>query len=451
MRWFLVFLMLAAASGFAQTRPSRPAPKKAPAKAAPAAPANQWPIATFTVEGAPDYTNEQILAASGLKIGQMAGKTEIEAAHDRLLATGAFDTVGYKFEPGPDGKAYIATFQVTEAGPVLPVSFVELGVPDSDLEKLFQARDPLFIPSKLAASKPALDRYTKWIEEYLASQGIESKIGFDVTPWPEQLAVVFRLAKGLSAVAEVTFEGNQAVPQNDLREAISGAAIGSLYTEVWFRQILDDTIRPVYEARGRIRVAFPKIRTEPVTDVAGLHVFVTVDEGESYKLGKVGIAGPTPLPSAELMRTVDFQTGDIANFDHVRDGLERIRKTLRRSGYLDAKVTAGRNSHDAEKTVDVAIHVDAGPEYLMGALAIVGLDLEGDAEITRMWAIKKGQPFNPEYPAAFLDSVRDQGLFDNLGATKSEIKIDASAHTVAVTLTFSGAKPEAKPTRDRRP
>jgi outer membrane protein insertion porin family len=256
---------------------------------------------------------------------------------------------------------------------------------------------------------------------------------------------VFRLSKNLPAVAQVTFEGNQAVPLSELREAVAGAAIGALYTEVWFRQILDASVRTYYEARGRVRVAFPKIRTEPVTDAAGVHVFVTVEEGESYKLGKVEIAGPTPLPSGELLRTGDFQPGEVANFDHVKDGLERIRKALRRSGYLDAKVATDRDVHDAEKIVDVAIHIDAGPGYLMGKLTIVGLDLTAAAEITRMWAVKQGKPFNPEYPAAFLASVKDQGLFDNLGVTKSEIKIDEKTHTAAVTLTFSGAKPDAKP------
>jgi outer membrane protein assembly factor BamA len=445
MRWLLIVLMLPVASGFAQTRPSRPATKKTPPKAPPPAPpAQRWPIASFTAEGAPDYTPAQILAASGLHIGQIAGKEDFEAAHNRLLATGAFDTVGYSFEPGPDGKAYVAAFQLTEAGPVLPVSFLDLGAPYSDLESLFQARDPLFIPSKLPASKPVLERYTKWIAEYLNSKGLESKVSYDVTPWPDQLAVVFRLSKNLPAVAQVTFEGNQAVPLSELREAIAGAAIGSLYTEVWFRQILDASVRSFYEARGRVRVAFPKIRTEPVADVAGVHVFVTVDEGETYKLGKVEIAGPTPLPSGELLRTGDFQTGEVANFDRVKDGLERIRKALRRSGYLDAKVAVDRDVHDAEKIVDVAIHIDAGPEYLMGKLTIVGLDLTAEAEITRMWAVKQGKPFNPEYPAAFLASVKDQGLFDNLGATKSEIKIDEKTHTAAVTLTFSGAKPATK-------
>ena len=35
-----------------------------------------------------NYTAEQLLAVAGLKIGQVAGKSDFEAARDRLIATG---------------------------------------------------------------------------------------------------------------------------------------------------------------------------------------------------------------------------------------------------------------------------------------------------------------------------------------------------------------------------
>lgn len=41
-------------------------------------------------------------------------KAGFESARERLLATGAFDTVGYSYAPDPNGKGYAATIQVTE-------------------------------------------------------------------------------------------------------------------------------------------------------------------------------------------------------------------------------------------------------------------------------------------------------------------------------------------------
>ena len=451
MKWLLILLMLAPACGFGQTKaPARGARKPDPAKSpTPAAALTaKYPIAALEVEGNRNYTSEQVLSVAGLKVGQVVGKEDFQAAHDRLVATGVFETVGYRFAPDPNGSGYVAAFRVTEVD-TLPVRFQELGVPDGEIEGVLLARDPLFSMDRLAANRTVIDRHTAWIQAYLATRGITEKIAGGVAPWPDKLAVVFRPAKNLPAVAQVTFEGNQALSQDALRAAIAPVAVGAAYTEEKFRDLLDSSIRPLYEAHGRVRVKFPKVRTEPATDVAGVHVFVTVDEGDDYKLGKVALTGPAPLRSQDLIKAGEFKTGETANFERVNEGLEKVSKALRHAGYLDGKVTADRDVHDAEKTVDLTLRVDAGAQYLMGKLTVAGLDLNGEAEIKRIWSIKEGKPFDAEYPAYFLASVRGQGMFDNLGETKPETKVDERKHTVDVTLRFGGAAAGQGPERRR--
>jgi outer membrane protein insertion porin family len=434
MKRLLITLMLATLGGFAQ---SRPAQKKQVA----AAPPGRWPIESLTVEGNRSYTREQILAAAGLRPGQIAGRQDFEAARDRLVGSGAFETVGYKFTPGPSG-GYSAVFQVTEVQQVYPAEFQGLSVSMKDLDAAFRAKEPLFSSGKLPATQPVLERYSRWLEQYLAKLGVNEKITAMVAPSdPGDYAVVFTPARNLPAVAQVNFEGNHVVPSNVLREAVAGAAIGAPYTEDTFRQVLRASVRPVYETRGRLRVSFPKIRTEPATDVAGVNVFVTVDEGQSYQLGKVAIDGPTPIEPAQLLKTGDFKSGDVANMTRVNEGLERMRLALRRAGYLDARATADRAIDDDKRTVDLSIGIDPGTRYTMGKLNITGLDIEGEAEMRRIWTLKEGAPFNADYPDLFLKRVREQGMFDDLGDTKSDVHVNDHAHTVDVNLIFKGTKP----------
>ena len=452
MKVCLIFLLLAGAV-LAQTPPKRaPAKKGAAAKKEEAAP-SKWPVETLTVEGNRLYTREQVLAVAGLKVGQLAGKVEFEAARDRLIAAGVFETVGYKFAPGTNGQGYVASFQVTEVETAYPVRFEELGVPDKEIEGMLRARDSLYSPARLPATKTVIDRYTAWIQEFLASKGLTEKIAGKVTQLPaaqsaaEQFAIVFRPARNLPAVAQVTFQGNQVVAQGVLREAVRSAAIGSPYTESGFRELLDNAVRPVYEQRGRVRVTFTEVRAEPVKDVEGVHVFVKVDEGQSYQLGKVAIAGPSPVDAGALIKAGDFKTGDVANFDRVNEGLEKIRLAVRRAGYLDVKVTSERHIDDAKKAIDVAVHIEPGAQYTMGKLNIVGLDLHGEAEIMRVWTLKEGKTLNPEYPDHFLNRIKEEGLFDGLGAAKADVKVDAGKHTADVTLTFTGEDPAKQPAR----
>jgi outer membrane protein insertion porin family len=325
-----------------------------------------------------------------------------------------------------------------------------LGVPAEELEALLRANDPLFSTASVPPSKPVLDRYVGLIQELLASKGSAEKVVARVdAAGTDKLAIVFRPARNLPVVAQVTFDGNTAVPQNALRDAISGVAVGVPYTEEHFRELLNTGVLPLYEARGRLRVAFTKMRTEPAKDVQGLHVFVNVEEGESYQLSKMEIAGPSPLKPEQLLKAGDVPTGEAANFDRVREGLERMRKVLLHAGFMEAKLTTSRAIDDAKKEVVVTVHVDPGPLFSMGKLTITGLDLDGEAEMRRIWAMKEGKPFNADYPQLFLNSVREQGLFDNLGNTKPEVKINGQDHTADVTLVFGGGPPQPKQGRGR--
>src|SRR5262249_39549852 len=81
MRFVCIMVLLAPAGLAAQARST-------PKKAAPPPAATQWPIETLAVEGNRFYARDQVLAVAGLKVGQMAGKAEFDAARDRLVASG---------------------------------------------------------------------------------------------------------------------------------------------------------------------------------------------------------------------------------------------------------------------------------------------------------------------------------------------------------------------------
>ena len=409
----------------------------------------KWPIETLAVEGNQNYTAEQILAVAGLKIGQLAGKEEFEAAQQRLEATGAFETVGYKFGPSENANGYAATFQVLEVEPVYPVRFSDLGPSDPEITKFLKARSPLF-SGKLPATKLILDRYSRALQE-LSKEKVIAKLE---PAGADRFIIVFRLNRPEAAVAEVTFEGNQVIPVTQLQNAISGVAVGTAYSDAGFRELLNNAVKPLYDARGRIRVSFPKITTEKAKDVEGLVVHVTVDEGPSFELGEIKLDNKSLVKTEELLKAANFKKGDLANFDDINQGVERIRKQLRHAGYMRADATVDRNIHDDKKNVDLVVHVDEGPQFTFGRLTIHGLDLEGEAAVRKLWSLQPGKPYNPEYPDFFLAQVKERGLFDNLGDTKAAVDVNESTRTADVTLNFRGSSTEsdgASRERRRRP
>ena len=68
----------------------------------------------------------------------------------------------------------------------------------------------------------------------------------------------------------------------------------------------------------------------------------------------------------------------------------------------------------------------------------------------RMWTLKEGKPLNPDYPDYFLNRVKEEGVFEGLGKTSAEMKVDERLHAADVTLTFAGEDPAKKPNRRTR-
>src|SRR4051812_30100544 len=123
-RIFFVFLLFAGL-GAAQSKPAikkgpaRPAVVQPPAKTAERPPAEataatrEFPIDSIQVEGTRILTPAGIIAASGLKLGQIGDTAVFDAARDRLLATGYFENLGYRFKPSEKG-GYDLTFDARE-------------------------------------------------------------------------------------------------------------------------------------------------------------------------------------------------------------------------------------------------------------------------------------------------------------------------------------------------
>ncbi len=425
----LAMLALSPASGIAQThKPRKPA--------APGPAPTAYTVEMLTVEGNHVYTAEQILAASGLRVGQKAGKVEFEAAREKLEATGAFDKVSYHFAPSQDAEGYDVRFEVSEIGQLYPLRFEGLPATDAELRAWLGQKDPLF-GDKIPATKPVLDRYVAWISEFLAAhdnrEAIEGKLSSEGT---EDLTVLFRPAKPRANVAHVQFTSTGDLPAGTLQTAMYPLAIGMPYSEPKFRQLLEIQIRPMYEAHGLVRVSFPQIETAPAKDVDGVTVTVRVEQGPVYNLDGVRFTGGD-FSRQELNNLSKLRLNQPVNFDDVMAAQNRIRESLRRQGHLDASSQVKRDVNDMDHTVDLTILIDPGPLYTLGKVEIAGLDVVSEPEIRKMWGLAPGKPFNVEYPDHFLARVKEGGVFDNLKSTRAETKINAANHTVDVTLYFN--------------
>lgn len=426
-----------------QQKGRAPSESRSSTQTAPAATA-VYPLESLRVEGNHHLAADRIIAVSGLKVGSTVDKAAFDAARDRLVATGAFENVGYEYQPSATGGGYDGVFQVIEIEPVFPYRFEDLPVDEAALRATLHRQEPLF-DDEIPATTPVLERFTAAVEQAAGGTKVLVQLTAD---GPGKTVFVFHPSAARFNVAEVRFQGNHVVPSSVLQRRMYENAIGTPFSETAIRKILDLGIRPLYEARGLLRVTFPKIVTEKAKKVDGLAVTITIEEGPPYTLSQIRLSG---VPSGEISQTeqaAGWRTGDVVNFDDINAGLERVKQRYYARGFLHAAARVERSIDDAQHTVAVTAVMELGPQFLFGKLDISGLDIISEPAIRRAWKLASGKPFQPDYPDAFLNGIRDEGVFDNLGKTRAETHIDEAAHTVDVTLFFSGAGPP--PARSQR-
>ncbi len=417
-------------------------------RTAPQPASRDFPVDSIAIEGNRIQSTAAIVAASGLRVGETGNSAIFDAARDRLIASGYFDMVAYRYKPAASG-GYDVVFEVQEVETLYPIRIDALPASTEEIVAYLRSKEPLFT-GKMPGTRPVLQRAAHEIEEYLAAKGqaqesqAQQVAGRVIATAPERLEIDFTPIRGLPAVAAVTFEGSKVIEAIALRNKMNEVAFGQPFSESGFRLLLESQIVPLYEAKGYLRVTFPKIVAAPATDVTGVDVSVTVDEGAEYKLARVAVAGRSASESAKMLKRAKLPQLTVANFDEVQQAAVRVRDSIRHQGFLDARVTTDRKLDDAKKTVEFFLVVETGPEYTFGTLTVKGLGLDGEAAIRKMWSVKHGDSFPYGYPDFFLGKLREEGIFDNLGDIKAVPAIDAGTHVVDVSLDFKGGPPKAK-------
>src|ERR1017187_8593694 len=81
-----------------------------------AAPTSTAALREIRAEGLKSLTQPQAATISGLQIGAQVGRDDLQAGADKLVQTGLFAHVTYKFQSRADG--LVVTFQLEEAHPI---------------------------------------------------------------------------------------------------------------------------------------------------------------------------------------------------------------------------------------------------------------------------------------------------------------------------------------------
>jgi len=415
------------------------------------APAKKQPppgiLHSVTVKGNHLYSSADIVKESGLQIGQHVSAPIVEQARQRLSATELFNNVADQFRYTGNPPQYDLTIEVSENEQLFPIHFERLGVSDDAIRQYLRTH-VAFYSDQIPGTQGVLKRYTDAVQQLVAQTSPQIKVKARLSNEdPQHLTVLFLPDAPTPTISQVIVSGNQAIDTGAILRAVNDVAIGAPLSDQRIKMILDGAIKPLYAAKGYAAVSFPSVETEQSKSNLGVIVKVRIQEGPMFKVGSIRFRG-SGMDEDEIRSTIPFKPGQAFSAEQVDNFRLELLHRMKRKGFLDASVLTDMQPDDSKRVVSVTYNVVPGTAYAFRTLDIQGLDVTTEPVIAKLWGEKAGGPFNPDYPDFFLKRVQEQGIFDNLGDTRSDFTADAASHTVTVHLYFKGG--ESKEAKDRK-
>jgi outer membrane protein assembly factor BamA len=421
------FLLLCCLPAFAQSRTSTSSQKKPAPK-------------SIRFQGAPQYTQEELLAAAGLQPGARLTAADVKAHARQLNDTGFFAVVKFS----TDSKGLI--FTLTPATQLFPLHLDNLPLkPGKELDDKLHARFPLY-QGQLPASGSVLEGICQTFEEMLAAEGIKAKVKGDLTSGlgPKKItAIDFTITSPAVRIGSIQLAGVSPVMQAKVNNLVASQTGNAFDTEN-SAPGLQHAFENLYQDEGyaAVQVDVTDVGPPVVSDQSVAIPFaVTITEGGIYKLGSIDYPADALVPRAEVQKVLSkYPAGSGRPLDLF---LLAVRDTYHARGYLDCAIVPRPSFNEATHIVNYNIEIVPGALYQMGTIQFEGAPDAIAAKLRNAWKLAPGTTFDESYVSNFAARAQKQdkalAKWMQTVIVTYDIKPDEATHQVNVLFHFAKA------------
>jgi len=358
--------------------------------------------------GTQRYGHDEIVAASGLRIGDSVTDDDFKKAAQRLGETGVFSDVAYGFSYSPLGTKL--DLQLADAQKFVPVRFENfVWFTDEELGKELRNRVPLF-RGEVPVAGTLLELLNDALQALLLEKNLPGRVDYmRMAPMDggDIQALNFTVQDVKITIQGVKFLGPASGEEKLLIEA-SKKLLGTDYVRDQVVGFGEKEWLPVYLQRGYLKAHFgdavPHVTHQEGTSTV-VELSVPVQPGPVYQVEEVSWTGNKVLPAEKLNNMIHLPVGEAANAIRLNGDLEAAEKAYQSKGYMRARIKPESAFDDAKNTVRYTLQVDEGDLFRMGELEILGLDASATSKVRAAWTVREGEPYDAGYANHFLNEA----------------------------------------------
>ncbi len=391
-------------------------------------------------QGAPQYTQQELLAAAGLKPDARLNSREVRAHAKQLNDTGLFEEIKFT----SDSKTLL--FTLTPSRQLFPTHLENVPLtPGKELDAKIHERFPLY-RGLLPASGSMLEGIRQTFEEMLAAKGVKATVKAALTSGlgPQKLtAMNFTVVSPAVHIGRIQLAGISSAMQAKASLLASGQTGNSFDTENTAIG-LQHAFEELYQDQGYAAVQVDVAQVDPpiVSDQSvDIPYTVTIKEGGIYKLGTIDFPSGALVARADVEKILSkYPTGSGRPLDLF---LLAVRDAYHAHGYLDCSIVSHPSFNEATHIVNYSLEIAPGSQYRLASVKFDGAPDAMAAKLKLAWKMAPGDVFDESYLSNFaaLAQKKDKPLTKWMQTviTTYDVKADPATHEVNCIFHFAKA------------
>ena len=385
-------------------------------------------------EGAPEYAAQELLNVAELKPGLALTQSEMQAHGQKLMDTGLFDNLTFRFNGGT------LTYTLVPSVSLLPVRLQNFPPAiDKAAEKRLREQIPVY-HGKVPAEGGLLNQVRGALEAMLAAQGITATVSAAPSTGvaPQKGAMGFSIMSPAVEVGEFKLDPAEAAPDAKAMEILAKLS-GSAYDAAGSPDQIVTYVANYYHDRGYLEAAIHATAAEVATvtpEAVRIPFLVSIVPGQQYRLEGVRLAADCLVTQSEFDRQSRIHPGDVAEGQRLLDDWVLVSHQYHNRGYMAAAVHPVPAFDRARSTVSFSVSVEPGPVYTMGRLIIENGADDLRAAMQAAWKMAAGAVFNESAVDEYFQTQGNTPLGRTFASANCRYKITAHVDTRTVDVTL---------------